>query len=200
MVMSQGTLILDTLKITETSQSSSAMLRSGHRSKSFSRRIKHILAGGCKQRAKYTPSVFWRLDAFFCCCSTEIQHGKISEKKIQSGTLSRKNFFCTLQNATMNQSKRVVFSSARASISACSLWRRGSQVVCRGRGRGRRSLVAMETPRYQLYQPPCLTQIFFFPPRHPPSDYKCFSPAPGTDSVMVQSNTPPPKLTPSGSK
>lgn len=113
------------------------------------------------------------------------------------------------------QARGGVFFSARASISAslsispshahrlrrpllsraCSLWRRGSQVVCQGRRRrrrrsvGGRACVAIETPRYQLYQPLCLTQIFFFFSAIPRLTTSVLAPPPApfphTDSVMV---------------
>lgn len=68
----------------------------------FSRELKHVSAGGCKQKAKCTLAV----NTF----STKVQHENISNNKIQSGTFSEMNFISfTLQNATMNQSKRVFF-------------------------------------------------------------------------------------------
>lgn len=206
-----------------------------HHSNSFSRRMKHILAGRCKQRAKYTLTVFWRLNSnfFFCCCSTgvlETWHGKRNiRKKGTIWNLEQKELdrYCLHSAECYHESKQVgegeggfplheppyPLLSLYLSVS-CTLVH--AVLCCRepvasggeevrlcvgggGGGGGGGACVAMETPRYQLYQPPCLTQIFFFfPPRHPPpSDYKCFSPAPPgtlphTDSVMVQSEPPHP--------
>lgn len=128
--------------------------------------------------------------------------------KIQSGTFRKKYFFYFTE--CNHESKQALHEPPHPLLSlflcrvhtgqpthplwlrASSLWQRGSQVVCGGRGR--QSLRCHRNPKVSALSTPVSDPDFFF--RHSPSDYKCCSPASGTllhtDSVMVQSEPPRP--------
>lgn len=135
-------------------------------------RVEMLLQGGCKQKAKCTllKSTFFPLKSSM----------KIYPTRYNPEPPAKRTLFSLLHRMLPWIKASKFFSSARASTSsslssslACArqpchpLWEplvsdREEVRLCVGEGEGV-ACVAIETQRYQLYQPPCLTQIFFPP-------------------------------------